>query len=163
MLVRQSLSAPFLVALCFLQVRQTACNIILNKISQISIWIRIYSYSKVPIASESYVYKNHVINVNQMVKYAPSRCAIQQKRIYNKTIENFHDTLPRFCHFCEQTSKQSSTITVSSVVLLWWLRFNVVLNEIPCHLPLGEYTFSVHSLKVVRLDCLHLILVELSV
>ena len=64
------------------------------------------------------MYKNHVINVNQMVKYAPSRCAIQQKRIYNKTIENFHDTLPRFCHFCEQTSKQSSTNTVSSVVLL---------------------------------------------
>ena len=48
--------------------------VIMNKISQISFGIKIYSFSiKTRIENQSYIYKNHVINVNQMVKYTLSR------------------------------------------------------------------------------------------
>ena len=59
--------------------------------------------------------------------------------------------------------RHSSMNAVSSAVFLRWLRFDVVLNAIHCHLLLGEYTPPVHSLLVVRFDCSHLILVKLSV
>ena len=43
-----------------------------------------------PIANASYIYKNHVINVNQMVKYAMSRmCDPTETNLLQNNRKNF--------------------------------------------------------------------------